>query len=196
MTKKSNASDIAILSIMIALMIVIQLFSQIIYALWPIPIQPVLIHVPVIIGSILLGWRKGAFLGFIMGLILLINATMVGGITSFMFTPLQQSPVTHQAYFTSLIVTFVPRILMGILPYFVYKITKNKYIGSGVAAFAGTATNTVLVLGFILLFFGELTGTTFGNLITPILLLNSSVEVLVAVILTVAIVPALEKTRK
>ena len=71
--KKSKASDVAILSIFIAIMVVVQLLSQIIYSVWPLPIVPTLLHIPVIIGSIVLGVRKGAFLGLVMGLISVIN---------------------------------------------------------------------------------------------------------------------------
>ncbi len=61
----------------IAIMVVVQLLSQIIYSVWPLPIVPTLLHIPVIIGSIVLGVRKGAFLGLVMGLISVINSTIV-----------------------------------------------------------------------------------------------------------------------
>ena len=48
-------------------------------------------------------------------------------------------------------VAIVPRILIGVFPYFIYKAMKTR-TGAGIAAFVGTATNTVLVLSFITLF--------------------------------------------
>ncbi|MFC4653252.1 ECF transporter S component [Lactococcus nasutitermitis] len=193
--RKSKASDIAILAIFIAIMIVIQLFSQMIYSVWPFPIKPTLLHIPVIVASIVLGWRKGAFLGFMMGLISFINATIVTSPSSFMFSPLQPIPGTNHGSLAALIIAFIPRILIGIFPYFVYKLMKNR-TGIGLAAFVGTATNTILVLGSIFIFFGATLKWTFGYLIESIIATNSLVEVLLAVILVSAIVPSLQKSRK
>ncbi|CAM3051251.1 ECF transporter S component [Lactococcus hircilactis] len=193
--KKSKASDIAILGIFIAVMIVVQILSQIIYSVWPLPIVPTLLHIPVIIGSITLGARKGAFLGFVMGAISMINATIVTLPSSFMFSPLQPNPVTHHGSLAALIVAFLPRILIGIFPYFVYKALSNRF-GAGLAAFVGTATNTVLVLSLIFIFFRSVTKMTFGALLSAIITGNSIAEVVIAVILTTAIVPVLQKSRR
>ena len=46
-----------------------------------------IIHIPVILGSLLLGPKKGAALGAIFGLTSLINNTMNPTVTSFVFTP-------------------------------------------------------------------------------------------------------------
>lgn len=46
-----------------------------------------IIHIPVIIGSILLGPKKGAFLGAVFGLTSFINNTLNPNVTSFVFTP-------------------------------------------------------------------------------------------------------------
>ena len=167
--KKSKASDVAILSIFIAIMVVVQLLSQIIYSVWPLPIVPTLLHIPVIIGSIVLGVRKGAFLGLVMGLISVINSTIVTLPSSFMFSPLQPVPGTNHGSIWALVIAIVPRV--------------------------GTATNTLLVLSFIFLFFHDVTKQTFGALLASIITGNSIAEVIIAVILTMAIVPALSKAR-
>ncbi|GBG97289.1 ECF transporter S component [Lactococcus termiticola] len=193
--RKSKSNDIAIIAIFIAIMIVIQFLSQIIYSFWPVPIKPTLLHIPVIIASIILGWRKGAILGFVMGLISFINATIVTSPSSFLFSPLQPNPATQHGSLSALVIAFLPRILIGIFPFFIYKIAKN-YAGAGLAAFVGTATNTVLVLGFIYLFFHETLHQTFGAFIASIVTVNSLAEVVIAIILTMAIVPALEKAIK
>ena len=83
--KKSKASDIAILAIFIAIMVVVQVLSQIVYSVWPLPIVPTLLHIPVIIGSIVLGARKGAFLGLVMGIISVINSTILTTPLSYVF---------------------------------------------------------------------------------------------------------------
>ena len=45
-----------------------------------------IIHIPVILGALVLGPKKGAFLGLIFGLTSLINNTMNPTVTSFVFT--------------------------------------------------------------------------------------------------------------
>ena len=113
---KSKASDIAILGIFIAIMVIIHLLSRVIYSFWPFPIQPTLLHIPVIIGSIVLGWRKGAFLGFVMGMISFLNSTLAPIPTSFLF-----SPFVPNGNIWSLFIAFIPRIIVGILHFFIYK---------------------------------------------------------------------------
>ena len=118
--KKSKASDIAILAIFIAIMVVVQVLSQIVYSVWPLPIVPTLLHIPVIIGSIVLGARKGAFLGLVMGIISVINSTILTTPLSYVFSPLQPIPGTNHGSLWALVVAIVPRILIGVFPYFIY----------------------------------------------------------------------------
>ncbi|MCE2141666.1 pantothenic acid transporter pant, partial [Streptococcus thermophilus] len=40
--KKSKASDVAILAIFIAIMVVVQLFTQFVINVWPFPVKPTL----------------------------------------------------------------------------------------------------------------------------------------------------------
>lgn len=185
----SKASSIAILSIFIAIMVIIHLLSRIVYTFWPFPIQPTLVHIPVIIGSVLLGWRKGAFLGFIMGMISFINSTLAPIPTSFLF-----SPFTPNGNIWSLFIAFVPRILVGILPFFIYHHLKNRF-GAGFAGFLGSMTNTVLVLSSAFLFFNAQLNMTFKALIASIIATNSIAEAIAATILTAALVPILAKFR-
>lgn len=192
--KKSKASDVAILAIFIAIMVVIQLFTQFVINVWPFPIKPTLLHLPVIIASIILGWRKGAFLGLIWGLISFITATIVTTPTSFLFSPFQPVIGTNHGSLGALFIAFVPRILVGILPYFVYRISKKR-LWVGLAAFAGTATNTILVLSAIFLFFGSTLKWSLSYLLSAIVATNSLTEAVIAVILTMVIVPVLSKVR-
>ena len=50
-------------------------------------IKATTIHIPVILGSILLGWKAGAVLGGIFGLTSLVVNTLTPSLTSFVFTP-------------------------------------------------------------------------------------------------------------
>lgn len=106
------------------------------------------IHLPVIVGSILLGPKKGAVIGFTFGLTSLITNTFMPTITSFVF-----SPFYGEGNIFSLVVCFVPRILTGVVPYYVYqwikKFCKKPTVCLGVAGFAGSMTNTFLVMNLI-----------------------------------------------
>ena len=122
-----------------------------------------IIHVPVIIGSLLLGPKKGAALGFLFGLTSLLSNTMTPAITSFTFTPFYPLPGTDQGTWLSLIVCFLPRILVGVVPYYVYiglqKLFRAKKEGNlgalAVAGVAGAMTNTIGVMGLIFLLFRD-----------------------------------------
>ena len=188
-TKNSKASDVAILGIFIAIMLFIHLISRIIYSFWPFPIQPTLVHIPVIIGSIVLGWRKGAFLGFVMGLISFLNSTLAPIPTSFLF-----SPFVPHGNIWSLFIAFIPRIIVGILPFFIFHLIKNRW-GAGIAGFAGSAINTILVLSSAFIFFNDQLNMTFKTLVATIITTNSIVEAVTATILCTSLVPILLKFR-
>ncbi len=85
-------------------------------------INATIIHIPVILGALFLGPKKGAFLGFVFGLTSFINNTFKAVTASaFVFSPVLAADVVGiSGVFKSLYICFVPRILVGIIPYFVY----------------------------------------------------------------------------
>ena len=85
-------------------------------------INATIIHIPVILGALFLGPKKGAFLGFVFGLTSFINNTFKAVTASaFVFSPVLAADVIGiSGVFKSLYICFVPRILVGIVPYFVY----------------------------------------------------------------------------
>lgn len=121
-----------------------------------------IIHIPVIIGALILGPRKGAILGFVFGLTSLINNTMNPTATSFVFSPFYSLGEIHGGI-GSIIICFLPRILVGIIPYYVYrfmtKITKkwksSMIFSLGVCGVIGSLTNTLLVMNLIFVFFKD-----------------------------------------
>lgn len=167
-----------------------------------------IVHIPVIVGSIILGPRKGAVLGFLFGLTSLINNTINPTVTSFCFTPFYNG-----GNFWSLVICFVPRILVGVVPYFVYEGLKrifNKLSGDkkggikpvslALAGLAGSLTNTILVMTGIAVFFGdnysaanEILPEALFSLILSVIGVNGLPEAIVAAVLTVAIAGALMK---
>lgn len=187
MRKQSNLAPIAIF---FASMIVIHLLSSILFNVLPVPIKPTIIHIPVIIASIIYGPRVGGTLGFLMGMISLITNTVYLLPTSYLF-----SPFVPDGNLASLIIAFVPRILIGITPYFVYKMLKNK-TGLFIAGAIGSMTNTIFVLGGIFFLFGNVYSGNIQQLLAGVISTNSIAEMVISSILTAAIVPSLEKLRK
>ena len=187
MRKQSNIAPIAIF---FASMVVIHLLSYIFFSILPLPIKPTLIHIPVIIASIIYGPRVGATLGFLMGMISLITNTVYLLPTSYLF-----SPLVPNGNLASLIIAFVPRILIGITPYFVYKWMKNK-AGLIVAGAIGSLTNTIFVLGGIFLLFSNVYSGNIQQLLAAVISTNSIAEMVISAVLTVAIVPVLETLKK
>ena len=205
--KKVQAFDLTILAMFLAIIIVMTAIPFLGY----IPlgaIRATLLHIPVIIASIVLGAKYGAILGFVFGLTSLITNTTAPTATSFVFTPFVTLEGLGAARWLSLVICFVPRILVGVVPHYVYKglsrLLRNKKGGVElvpltVAGIAGSLTNTVLVMGGIYLFFGNVYaqaknmdfGDLFMYIINSVILVNGVAEAIVAAILTTAIAKAL-----
>lgn len=90
-------------------------------------INATIIHIPVILGALFLGPKKGAFLGFVFGLTSFINNTIKAATASaFVFSPvLAYNVVGVSGIFKSFYICFVPRILVGVVPYFVWLLIRR-----------------------------------------------------------------------
>ena len=164
-------------------------------------IKATLIHVPVIIGSIILGPKKGGFLGFVFGATSLINNTFNPSLLSFAFSPFY-SLGEIGGNFWSIMICFVPRILVGIIPFFVYqgikKLLKNNkgsdFLALPIAGIIGALTNTLLVMNLIYVCFAnefatvrELAIDAVYGAVLAIIATNGIPEAIVAAVLTTAI---------
>lgn len=164
-----------------------------------------IIHIPVIIGAIVLGPKIGALLGFAFGLSSLIHNTLSPNLTSFVFSPFY-SVGENSGNFCSIIVSIVPRVLIGIVAYYVYaalKKTGKENAALAVAGFAGSLTNTLFVMGGIYLFFGESYASARGiafdalfKVIMGVVGAQGIPEAIVAAILTVPLCKVLFKVNK
>ena len=172
-----------------------------------------IIHIPVIIGAILLGPARGAFLGGIFGLTSMINNTFNPNLTSFVFSPFYSLGNVH-GNFKSLMICFVPRILIGVVAYYVYTgivklVKKKKNDGKGSAAAlaaagaAGALTNTLLVMNGIYFLFGSSYANAKGiatdalyGVILGVIGTQGVPEAIVAAVLTAAIRKALLHIRR
>lgn len=122
-------------------------------------INATIIQIPVIIGAILFGWKKGAFLGGVFGITSMIKNTVNPNVTSFVFSPFVPVGDTTKGSPLAIIVCLLPRIMIGIVAGLLFKAlskTKlSKALSAGVCGFCGALTNTILVMGGIYLFFGR-----------------------------------------
>lgn len=178
------------------------------------PIVATIVQFPVVVGAILMGPKAGGFLGGIFGLCSMLWFTIYGTPTAFVFSPFYSSQIANGTLQTVLyaigavVTCFVPRILIGVVSAYVYraiaKKDKHQFFACGVAGVVGALTNTILVMGCILLFFmqpyanvnGVLPSALWGIIGTTIAV-NGVLEAIVTGVLVVAIAkPLLLITKK
>lgn len=162
-TQSFGARDLSVMAMFTAV-ILIMAFTP--FGLIDLPlIKATILHVPVIIGCILLGPRKGAFFGFLFGLTSLIKNTMSPSLLSFAFSPVVPVPGLGRGSIWALVICFLPRILVGVLPWYIWHFGqkaagKRNSLGLrslllAAAGAAGALTNTILVMGLIYQVFRE-----------------------------------------
>lgn len=162
-TRRTNLQGLVLTALFTALLLVMG-FTPLGLIDLPI-IKATILHVPVIIGSVLLGPKRGAFLGGVFGAISLWKNTMAPSLLSFAFSPFVPLPGQGSGSLWALVICFVPRILVGVVPYFVVKLfelipgsASAKLVLRGMsyvlAGAAGTVVNTGLVMGLIGLVLG------------------------------------------
>lgn len=162
------------------------------------PINVTTMHIPVILSGIFLGAKYGALTGFVFGLTSMLRATFAPGITSFLFSPfITVGGISGN--FSSLIIVFGPRILLGWLSAKMFRILRKKIndtAACAVAAAANTMIHTLLVMGLIGLFFGPQYASALGvetsavlGIILGVITTNGIAETVLAAI----VIPALDK---
>ena len=137
-----------------------------------------IIHIPVIMGSLMLGPKKGAALGGVFGLTSFINNTINPTLTSFVFTPFYS---------------------LGEYK----KLSKNNGVSSVgliVAGLSGALTNTLLVMNLIFVFFRNdyaaangITVKAVYGFILSIIGINGIPEAIVAAVITLVLGKTLMK---
>lgn len=171
------------------------------------PIVATLAQIPVVIGAILLGTGSGAFLGGVFGFVSLLWFTMYAPPTAFVFSPffsvgLANGDVPKAILFAlgSLIICFVPRILIGVVSSKLYKAvfarTNSVTKSAAVAGVCGSLVNTFLVLLGILVFFAAPYAEANGNaviwtILGTSILINGIPEAIVTPLVTIAVVKPL-----
>ena len=152
-----------------------------------------IMHIPVIVGGILEGPIVGAAVGLIFGLFSMYQAFTAPFPTSFIFwNPL---------------IALLPRILIGVVAYYVYAFLKNKIkkqtIAIGVASVLATMTNTIGVMGLTYIIYLDKYAeklnisremATAG--ITTVITFNGSIEAIVSALICIPVILSIYKIKK
>ncbi len=134
------------------------------------------LHIPVILVGILMGKKEGMIMGFVFGCCSLLSATFTPTITSFVFSPFYGS-----GNLFSLLICFIPRILLGYLSGILHEISFPNGLNAGLV----TIIHTFLVLLGIYIFFGDAYATAIGTqglllVLISVLLSNGLCEAIIA----------------
>ena len=116
------------------------------------------VHIPVIIGAILLGPMAGAILGGVFGVCSLISNTMAPTLLSFAFSPFMSTTGIIGAI-KAIWVSVGCRILIGLAAGWLWRLLKkiklNQIVALSITGFVGSMVNTVAVMGSIYLLFAQ-----------------------------------------
>lgn len=143
--RKGQIYELTITAMFLAIIVVMSLVPYLGFV--PNPLVPgasiTLIHIPVIIGGILIGRRKSWFLGLFFGLMSLVIAFLR-----------PQGPV--DIIFRNPLVSVFPRLVFGIVIYELYnllsKFIKNRAINISITMVLSTLIHTILVVIMLYIF--------------------------------------------
>jgi uncharacterized membrane protein len=183
-------------SLMIALTLILGLTPIGFLTLPFIGIEVTLLCIPVIIGTVILGWRQGLLLGLVFAL-----TSLYKGLTAppALLAPLLKYPL---ALYPSI---FIPRLLIPLAAWGAYKATSRlpKAVGLGITVAVGSLTNTILFLGMVFLLGAAPLAASFGLSVSAVasalalaIVTNGLPEMAVAIIICVPVILALNKVIK
>ena len=152
-----------------------------------------IMHIPVIIGALLEGPVVGIAVGLIFGLFSMYQNITAPGLTSFIFW----NPI----------VALVPRMLIGIVAYYSFKLLKSKIkstgVCAGIASILATLTNTIGVLGLTYILYldkyaqaREISRDAVAGTLLTVGLTNGIPEAIVSALITIPIVVTMLKIKR
>ena len=149
-TKRLNTRYMATLAMLSGVLLVMGMTG---IGFIPLPvIKATTMHIPVILGAVLLGPAAGAALGGVFGLCSIWANTITPGLLSFAFSPFMTTEGLVGAM-KSLWIALGCRILFGFVAGWIWKIVKKisgkDYIALPVTAAIATLCHTVFVMGSI-----------------------------------------------
>ena len=159
----------------------------------PLPaMNATILHLPVIIGGILEGPLVGGLIGLIFGLFSMFQAITAPTLTSFMFL----NPI----------IALIPRVLIGVWSYYIYKVfkTKKDTFKLTITAFLASMINTIGVLGLGYLIYADKLSSIWGltsNKAVGLACLtigatNGIPEAIVAAVIVTPIIISMKKIKK
>ena len=152
-----------------------------------------IMHIPVIIGGLLEGPVVGIAVGLIFGLFSMYQNITAPGLTSFIFW----NPI----------VALIPRMLIGIVAYYSFKLLKSKIkstgVCAGIASILATLTNTIGVLGLTYILYldkyaqaREISRDAVAGTLLTVGLTNGIPEAIVSALITIPIVVTMLKIKR
>lgn len=152
-----------------------------------------IMHIPVIIGAILEGPVVGIAVGLIFGLFSMYQNITAPGLTSFIFW----NPI----------IALIPRVLIGIVAYYSFKLLKSKIkntgVCAGIASILATLTNTIGVLGLTYILYldkyaqaREISKDAVAGTLITVGLTNGIPEAIVSALITIPIVVTMLKMKR
>lgn len=121
-------------------------------------IKATTVHIPVIIGAVLLGPTAGAILGGVFGFCSLVSNTMAPTLLSFAFSPFMSTtglPGALKAIWISVGCRILIGVVAGWLWILLKKFKTNQSVALVITGFVGSMTNTITVMGSIYLLFAQ-----------------------------------------
>ena len=155
-TKKHDTRWMVSVALMAAIVIV--LANTPLGMIQPPIIKATTVHIPVILGAILLGPGAGAILGAVFGICSLVSNTMAPTLLSFAFSPFLSTTGIPGAL-KAIWISVGCRILIGVAAGWLWvlftKIKLNQFIALPIVGFVGSMVNTVTVMGSIYFLFAQ-----------------------------------------
>lgn len=173
-------------------------------------IKATILHVPVIIGAVVLGPGRGAGLGALFGLVSLWKNTMAPSLLSFAFSPFVPLPGTGRGSWWALAICLAPRVLTGVVPWYVFagvsRLARGRAWGRAagfvLAGVSGAVVNTALVMGSMGLVLGDAFAAAQGisrelvsGAVLSIVLANGVPEAVAAAVLCGAVCLGLDRAK-
>ena len=191
---RSKTAHLTLTALFVALIL---LFGSMPFFLIPLGfINVTILHIPVIVGTLLLGLKTGLLFGACFG--------TVSALSAFNLLPLVPpsalaAPLVAASPALALIMCYVPRLLIPVVTTLVYRLIARGRVNSKravpFAAVLGSLTNTVFYLGLMLLFY-VIMGIDHANLLALIGgtgLIAGTSEAVVAAIIATPVLAALWK---
>ena len=121
-------------------------------------IKATTVHIPVILGAILLGPSAGAILGGVFGICSLVSNTMAPTLLSFAFSPFMSTTGIPGAL-KAIWISVGCRVLIGLVSGWLWKLLERMKVNQSISllltGFVGSMVNTVTVMGSIYFLFAQ-----------------------------------------